>query len=821
MAIGRERWQQSWTLVLAALAAAGGLAPVWLLPRLMLGSGGGAFVVAWMVMVAVIGLPLVWYELSLGVVLQGALPDALRRSDRRWEWLGWWGTALAGGLVIVSLGTAAVLAWHTLRAGLVVISGTVSVAPPAAQAAAASPALIGAVVLIVALMVGVVSMLAAGGAKRLGATLHASVAAVVVLLALGFVLGVGHAAGTAGLLRALQPDWSALASTRCWLQAAGAACATVLGGCGLYTVLGSQRPRTSDVGGNAATLLVVLVAFQLLAACAIACLMGRAAQVGGLIQDPVASWVPLIITEPLLAVDPAVPRLAALAVASTCGALAMALALGAAVLIHVVVTAFVDRGGDRVRLVLRCAVWAGVCAALVASAQGAWWLAAGGEALLTWGLLPAGALLLWVGVWQIGTEGLQDHTSAYSSIRTATWWSAWLGVVTPVLLTAMWWGRLLNQMATHADSPPVWLLGPCALLALAAPVAAWLVARANRPETDGLNRRSTQMAVAVAICGAIALLTAAVATDSRRSARADLRELAGAWVEGRSWDAPGGMRHPLAVALEAWNAGDDAVARSAVALWRAQPASDRDREAAEVLALRVADEALDIIAADGDRVRVLQALALLRGLKEAGVVNSVSEAWLLAWPSDAQLINDLDAAAARFATGDASSEAVLAAALAWRALGAEVPLRLWAEAPDPIGTSARDAAEGLQRHAAGLAARLDVSPRDRAVVAAVLIEADMWQQMPLDQRRWLASARLGMVEPGPALATGMGIVLVLIASLVAVLRRVGGGPRPIDPQADTLEHVEPIDVDSQAVTLEDEYLTDEPTTSGSTPIPTA
>ena len=827
MATIRERWAGRWTQVVAGVAAAGGLAPLWFLPRLLELHGGAAFVVAWLALCLVLSLPLLWYELALGVVLQGAMPDALRRSHRRWEWLGWWASMVGVVVALLTLATAAVLGVHALRAVLAVTGGEISPMAPTDQAATASPQLGAAGLLATLAVAWLCTWLGGGGTARLGAVLNRYLAPAVGLVALAVIVGVAHAAGTAGFVRGFTPDWSQLLDTQTWLAAAGMATCSTLAGCGIYTACGSQRPRTSDVGGSALLILLVLVAVQLLFGAAVLVLVGRAALLAGSVAPDPDALVPLLVADPLAAVDPQAPwtgALAALAAAVGVGGL---LVLGGGVLVHVLTTAWCDRtGDDRAPVARRLGWWLGAGALLLASPQGGWWLAAGCDGVVTWALLPLLALLSWAVVWHVGIDGLLDHTSAYSTIRPTTWWHSWLGVLVPVLLTALWWGRMLERWSGRSADLPWWMLAPVAIALLLLPLCALLWGRLGRGEGEVPPRRVGQIGIVALGLGLLVAVGSAIGTHDQRRSADDLRWLAERWLAEGGWSGTATERHPLTVARRAWSIGQIDIATGALELWAGQAGDEAaDRQAAAMLADDIAADAMARLSVDQPRdvSGVLDALRLLRAMEDERALERVAAAWRVAAWVDAEAPALLRAAADALRAGDDGSDGLRRLDQRWRALVPEAEpasLVAWSRAPEPVGTAARSAVAALRDHATALPGRSDLSPRDRATSIAVLQEAGLWGQLPIEQRRWLAAAQLRSVQPGPALGAALALALGLLACIAVLLRRMVVGPGPIDPSADTLEHVDPVDVDSQAVTLEGEYTTDDATTtSGSRPVP--
>lgn len=100
------QWSSRWIFVLAATGAAVGLGNVWKFPYITGQNGGGAFVLVYLVCVAVIGVPLLMAEIFLGrrgrANPANAVRDVALDSDksRYWQVIGW--VSVLSGFLILS-----------------------------------------------------------------------------------------------------------------------------------------------------------------------------------------------------------------------------------------------------------------------------------------------------------------------------------------------------------------------------------------------------------------------------------------------------------------------------------------------------------------------------------------------------------------------------------------------------------------------------------------------------------------------------------------------------------------------------------------------
>ncbi len=100
----RQTWSSNWTFILAAIGAAVGLGNIWKFPYVVGVSGGGAFVIIYLVAVFLIAIPILIGELLIGRLGHRSPPVAVRTvagesgRSRSWSIIGWMGL-IAGFLI--------------------------------------------------------------------------------------------------------------------------------------------------------------------------------------------------------------------------------------------------------------------------------------------------------------------------------------------------------------------------------------------------------------------------------------------------------------------------------------------------------------------------------------------------------------------------------------------------------------------------------------------------------------------------------------------------------------------------------------------------
>ena len=91
----REQWSHQTGFILAAIGSAVGLGNIWRFPGVAYESGGGAFLIPYLIALLTAGIPILFLDYALGHRYRGAAPLAFRRMKRWSEPLGWFQIVLS------------------------------------------------------------------------------------------------------------------------------------------------------------------------------------------------------------------------------------------------------------------------------------------------------------------------------------------------------------------------------------------------------------------------------------------------------------------------------------------------------------------------------------------------------------------------------------------------------------------------------------------------------------------------------------------------------------------------------------------------------
>lgn len=265
----REQWSGRTAFVLATVASAVGLGNIWRFSYVAGENGGGAFLLAYLAAVAVLGLPLMVAEFALGRRARGDIVSAYAFEMRspRWRWAGW--LAVAAALIILSYyAVIAGWAWRyfgTYLIGAEIGSGRETVAAHFAGFLA-SPQTVAWQLLVLALATAAVIAGVRSGIERVARTVMPLLAVIVIGLA-AYSLTLGGA--RAGLAFLFAPDYAALARPQVWLAAFGQAFFSLGVGVGTLATYGSYAPGEARLARSALLVAGIDTSFALVAGIAI------------------------------------------------------------------------------------------------------------------------------------------------------------------------------------------------------------------------------------------------------------------------------------------------------------------------------------------------------------------------------------------------------------------------------------------------------------------------------------------------------------------------------------------------------------------------
>ena len=225
--MSRDKWPSRSAFILAAIGSAVGLGNAWRFPGLAAKHGGGAFLLAYVLIIFLVGIPLLMMEVSIGRRARQAAPGSMRAIGRRNEHIGW--MSVFNGATI-QIYYAVVFAWVILMflmswkfAGLDTEGAsqlwmtTIKTTGTTAGYTTIAWPVVGC--LIIAW--GAAYYCIRNGTSSVSKVISYIVALPVVCLLVLAVRGLTMEGAMAGIQKLFIPDWAALADSTLWVDAIG------------------------------------------------------------------------------------------------------------------------------------------------------------------------------------------------------------------------------------------------------------------------------------------------------------------------------------------------------------------------------------------------------------------------------------------------------------------------------------------------------------------------------------------------------------------------------------------------------------------------
>jgi NSS family neurotransmitter:Na+ symporter len=269
----KEHWSSKWAFIFAAAGSAVGLGNIWKFPYITGENGGGAFVLIYLACIAIIGLPLVIAEISLGR-MGGENPiDSIRNLVTRYKLKPFW-TAIGWLALVVAflvLSYYCVIAGWTLDYTVKSLSGAFTHMTPVEinnlfSSLLASP---GKMLFYYTLMIALTGLIVSQGIKR---GIEKAIYVLFPVLVLILIALVGYAYETGffeqGVKFLFQPNFSKLNADSI-LSAMGHAFFSLSLGFGSMMMYGAYLPKKISIGNTALYIIFFDTFIALLAGLAI------------------------------------------------------------------------------------------------------------------------------------------------------------------------------------------------------------------------------------------------------------------------------------------------------------------------------------------------------------------------------------------------------------------------------------------------------------------------------------------------------------------------------------------------------------------------
>lgn len=463
----RETWTGNTGFILAAIGSAVGLGNIWRFPGVAYESGGGAFLIPYLVALLTAGIPILFLDYAIGHRYRGAAPLAYRRMKKPTEALGWFQIMLS---FVISVYYAAVIAWalsyfvfaFDLRWGEdtagFFVGEYLQVSDPGVSTTLVSSVAIPLAVVWVAVLV----VLALGVAKGVEKVNVIGIP----LLGIAFAGLVVRALTLPGAIDGLNafftPDWGALLDLDVWIAAYSQIFFSLSIAFGIMVTYASFQRRKANMTSSGLVVAFANSSFELLAGIGVFATLGflafqqkvEIAELEGL-TGPILSFVtfPAVISEmPGGNIFGAV-FFASLVIAGFTSLISILLGVAATVQ---------EKFGLswRASAISVSAVCAAISFTLFSTTSGLLALDTVDQFANNVGIVLSAIIMCVLIVW-VFRKGdlLRSHLNAVSTFHVGRWWLWLVGLVAPVFLLVMLVQKLYSLITEGYEDLPGWYVG--------------------------------------------------------------------------------------------------------------------------------------------------------------------------------------------------------------------------------------------------------------------------------------------------------------------------------------------------------------------------
>ncbi len=458
-------WSGRISFILASIGSAIGLGNVWRFPYIAYKYGGGAFLVAYVIVLILIGIPMLLLEFSLGYYFKGSAPYSMAKLSRgiktkfNLEWIGWFAVLVGFGIVTyysVIMGWSfdylfysIKTAWGTDPRGFfyhkvlgltdhVFNFGKISW------------------VIVLGLIVSWIWIVLSiwKGAKTVGKVVYVTVTLPWVLLLIFVIRGLTLPGAIEGVNYYLTPKWEELLNPALWHAAISQVFFSLTVGFGVMIAYASFLPENSDIVNNSIIIALADAATAFVAGFAVFSTLGYYANLQGVPVSEVMKSGPELafVTYPTI--------ISNLPFAPFFGVLFFLMLLTLAIdsafsLVEAFVAALMDKfETPRTATNIGVALTAFIIGLLYTTGAGLYWLDIVDHFMNNFGLFTVAFLQSFVVGWLYGPENLRSFANSVSDREIGKWWDFSVKYLVPIASLVIFVLALIDRIKSpYGDYP--------------------------------------------------------------------------------------------------------------------------------------------------------------------------------------------------------------------------------------------------------------------------------------------------------------------------------------------------------------------------------
>lgn len=460
----RARWSSKLIFIFAALGSAVGLGNVWRFPYLAGKYGGGAFLVPYLVMLFILGIPLLIMEFAIGQRMQLGAVGSFRKIRHKLSGIGL--GAVLSGFVVVSY-YAVVMAWCLLyffysfklkwgdNTKEFFHQNVLHLSSGVGDIGNVSVSIIFALVIVWAL----IYFSAWKGVRSIGKVVLVTMPLPVILLVVLLIRGFTLPGAMNGVLFYLKPNFSALLDFEVWSAAMSQIFFTLSLAFGIMVAYASYQHHSSDIAKSAIVTSITNSGISIVAGFAVFATLGyMAAKSGTPISELAASGPSLafIVFPKALSLIPWAPLFAVLFFV-----MLITLAIDSAFsLVEATATVIYDRYSQirKEDLTLYVCIIGLICGIIFTTFAGLYYLDITDHFITNYGLVFVGLLEAIAVGWLYGASKLRNYINEVSDIKIGKWWDFLIRYAIPICLVILFATTLYRDIKVPYGGYPRWAI---------------------------------------------------------------------------------------------------------------------------------------------------------------------------------------------------------------------------------------------------------------------------------------------------------------------------------------------------------------------------
>ena len=460
----RERWSSKIIFIFAAVGSAVGLGNVWRFPYLAGKYGGGAFLIPYLIMLFVLGVPLLIMEFAIGQRMQLGAVGSFGSIKRKLSGIGLSG--VLSGFVVVSY-YAVVMAWclkyliysFTLKWGEntkeFFFSNVLHVSEGVDNIGFISPGILFALVIVWAMIYFSVWK----GVKSVGKVVLVTMPLPIILLLILLIRGITLPGAIDGIIFYLKPDFGALLDLEVWSAAMSQIFFTLSLAFGIMIAYASYQHVESDIAKSAVITSLVNSGISIVAGFTVFSTLGYMSLKSGVDISELAASGPslaFIVFPKALSLIPFAPFFAVLF-------FVMLITLGidsAFSLVEAASTVISDRCPHlrRQDISLYVCVFGFLTGIIFTTFAGLHYLDITDHFITNYGLVIVGLLEVLAVGWLYGADKLRDYINKVSDIKIGKWWEVLIQYIIPIFLVFLLVATIQRDILYPYGDNPQWAL---------------------------------------------------------------------------------------------------------------------------------------------------------------------------------------------------------------------------------------------------------------------------------------------------------------------------------------------------------------------------